>query len=329
MMDGQAAPERASADAEDEPEGRSRPNGEANAGLERLAAKARRWILKAANSQGDGASVEEKLDALLRSEAENGAPRSRSERTLLANVMRLRDTRVEKVMIPRADIVAVDRCASLDETLEAFRSGSHSRLPVYRETLDDPIGVVHLKDVALKYGFGPRANDFNLTALARDVMVVPPSMRINALLERMQATRKHMALVVDEYGGVDGLVTIEDLIEQIVGDIEDEHDDAEGPSWIELSDGVFLVEARAEIRDFEAAAGVTLLDGEWDEEIETLGGLVFVLTGRVPSRGEVVPHPDGHEFEIVDGDARRIKRLRVRIAKPDAAFESAAKQAAE
>ncbi len=325
-MDGRIAPERAPADAsaDDEPEGSSRANGEPFAGLERFASKARRWIVKSVHNHSDKNSVEEKLDAIFRDDAENGAPRSRSERTLLANVMRLRDTRVEKVMIPRADIVALERGASLDETLEAFREGAHSRLPVYRETLDDPIGVVHLKDVALKYGFGPRANDFNLASLVRDVMVVPPSMRVNALLERMQATRKHMALVVDEYGGVDGLVTIEDLIEQIVGDIEDEHDNAEGPSWIELNGGVFLVEARAEIKDFEKAAGVSLLAGEWDEEIDTLGGLVFVLTGRVPSRGEVIQHPDGHEFEIVDADPRRIKRLRVRISKPDAVLADAA-----
>ena len=314
-MDGQISPEHGRADAsDDEPDGNSRSRGEeAFIRLEKLASKARKWLSKAAPTP-ENSTLEEKIDALLRDDDENGAPRSRSERALLANVMRLRDTRVLDVMIPRADIIALERGASLDETLQAFRSSGHSRLPVYRDTLDDPIGVVHLKDVALSFGFGPRSNDFNLSAHAREAMVVPPSMRVHVLLERMQATRRHMALVVDEYGGVDGLATIEDLIEQIVGDIEDEHDGAEGPSWIELSGGVFLVEARAEVKDFEKVAGVTLLPSDWEEEIDTLGGLVFMLADRVPSRGEVIPHPDGHEFEIVDADPRRIKRLRVRIS---------------
>ncbi|MCI4664647.1 MAG: hemolysin family protein [Neomegalonema sp.] len=323
-MDGQTTPaEQPVETAESEPDGSSRTSGEAGRGLDKLVGKARRWLVKAAQTP-EKQSVAEKLDALLRDDAAHDAPLSRSERMLLANVMRLRDTRVEHVMVVRADIVALERGASLDETLEAFREGSHSRLPVYRETLDDPIGVVHLKDVALSHGFGPRVNDFNLSAHVREVMVVPPSMRVHALLERMQATRRHMALVVDEYGGVDGLVTIEDLIEQIVGDIEDEHDGADGPSWIEMNGGVFLVEARAEIPDFEKAAGVSLLPTDWSEEVDTLGGLVFMLSGRIPARGEVIQHPKGHEFEVVDADPRRIKRLRVRISATEAPLADAA-----
>ncbi|MGB0411842.1 MAG: CBS domain-containing protein, partial [Pikeienuella sp.] len=164
-----------------------------------------------------------------------------AERALLHNIIAMRDQRVEEVMIPRADIVSVDVSASLDELTEVFREGSHSRVPVYRETLDDPLGFVHVKDVALDRGFGKKgATDFNLEALVRKMLVVPPSMPTKRLMQRMQASRIHMALVIDEYGGVDGLVTIEDLVEQIVGDIEDEHDQAEAAAWKQETPGVFI-----------------------------------------------------------------------------------------
>ena len=264
-MDGQIPPDNGRAEAgakaggrtdgaNDEPDGSSRETPEVRLGFDDLVRKARSWIQKAAPTQEPG-SLEDRLDALLNDEADEGAPRSRSERMLLANVMRLRDTRVEDVMIPRADIVAIERDASLDETWQAFRSSGHSRLPVYRETLDDPLGVVHLKDIALDHGFGARVNDFSLSGHIRDALVVPPSMRVHALLERMQASRKHMALVVDEYGGVDGLVTIEDLIEQIVGDIEDEHDGSDGPSWIELN-GVPIEDPGDHVA-FDQACGIS------------------------------------------------------------------------
>lgn len=252
---------------------------------------------------------------------ENGDGRdpSSEEQTLLSNVMRLRDVRVAGVMTPRADIVAVPIDASLDDALAVFRESQHSRLPVYRETLDDPVGVVHLKDLALSHGFGAAPESFSLASHLRSVLVVPPSMRIQALLQRMQATRRHLALVIDEYGGVDGLITIEDVIEQIVGEIEDEHDDAERPLWRREPGGAYLVEARALIEDFAAATGAVLLQAGEEEEIDTLGGLVFMLGGRIPERGEVLTHPLGHEFEIVDADPRRIKRMRVRLAAPNAA----------
>ncbi|MEL6978768.1 MAG: hemolysin family protein [Pseudomonadota bacterium] len=250
------------------------------------------------------------------------AVRSRDEAALLANVMRLRDVRVDDVMTPRADIVAVELNASLEDALSVFRESQHSRLPVFRETLDDPAGVVHLKDLALNYGFGAGSDAFALSNHLRSVLIVPPSMRVQALLQRMQATRRHMALVIDEYGGVDGLITIEDVIEQIVGQIEDEHDDAERPLWRREPSGAYLVEARAEIKDFVAATGASLLTDEVEEEIDTLGGLVFMLGGRIPERGEVLTHPNGHEFEIVDADPRRVKRMRVRL-KQAAAGETA------
>lgn len=285
-------------------------SSEDEGGRSSLRKRVRRALTALTLSKGGGA--EERLDEFLSHEGENGETRSQEEREMLLNILRLRDVRVDDVMVPRADIVALDREASLDETIESFRSCSHSRLPVYRETLDDPVGVVHLKDLALSHGFGARANDFALSNHLRSVLVVPPSMRIQPLLQRMQATRRHMALVVDEYGGVDGLVTIEDVIEQIVGEIEDEHDVADRPLWRKLSDGCFLADARAFVEDFEAAVGAKLLADD-EEEVDTLGGLVFMLLGRVPERGEVIAHPEGHEFEIVDADPRRIKRLRVRL----------------
>ncbi len=295
-------------------------SSEEEVGRSSLRRRMRRALAALSLSKTSGA--EERLEEFLSHEHENGEARSQEEREMLLNILRLRDVRVDDVMVPRADIVAIDRDASLDETLESFRSCSHSRLPVYRETLDDPVGVVHLKDLALSHGFGARQNDFSLGEHLRSVLVVPPSMRIQPLLQRMQATRRHMALVVDEYGGVDGLLTIEDVIEQIVGEIEDEHDVADRPLWRKQADGCFVADARAMVGDFEEAVSVKLLSDDGEEEVDTLGGLVFMLLGRVPERGEVIPHPNGHEFEIIDADPRRIKRVRVRLNARSAADPS-------
>ncbi|QIE57244.1 HlyC/CorC family transporter [Pikeienuella piscinae] len=254
-----------------------------------------------------------------------------NERALLTNVRMMRGQRVDDIMIPRADIVAVEVNASLAELTDAFRAGAHSRLPVYRETLDDPVGFVHVKDVALARGFAggdaaeaEAAKPFRLEDIIRQMLVVPPSMLSGRLLQRMQQRRIHMALVVDEYGGVDGLVTIEDLVEQIVGDIEDEHDEADEEAWRREAPGVYAANARAELSDFEAEARVDLLPDDLDEEVDTLGGLVFMLSNRVPERGEVIRHPDGHEFEVIDADPRRIKRLRVRLFDAERAATEAA-----
>lgn len=238
------------------------------------------------------------------------------EQALLLNVMRMRAQRVEDVMVPRADIVAAPESATLEELVRLFEEASLTRIPVFRETLDDPIGFVHLKDLAFAYGFDgeEKRARFDLRRHIRPLLYVPPSMTTAKLLERMQTSRKHMALIIDEYGGVDGLVTIEDLVEQIVGEIEDEHDLAEADPWREESPGVWQVLARADIAEFEAAAGVSLHDEDSAEDVDTLGGLVFMLSGRVPERGEVIAHPGGHEFEVTDADPRRIKRLRVTLA---------------
>ncbi len=235
-----------------------------------------------------------------------------AELTMVTNIIRLRELRVLDVMTPRADIVAVSEDAPLDDVIEMFQSGSLSRLPVFRETLDDPQGFVHLKDLALNYGFGAADTvSFKLSDHVRPALFVPPSMRIAALLQKMQQGRVHMALVIDEFGGVDGLVTIEDLVEQIVGDIEDEHDEADADEWTREQDGAWLIQARADIAEFQAHAGLSLLPADWEEEVDTIGGLVFMLANRVPTRGEVIIHPDGYELEIVDADPRKIKRVRL------------------
>ncbi len=234
-------------------------------------------------------------------------------RAMLLNLRNMRRMRVDDVSVPRADVVAISEQASLEEVVGVFQSSTLSRLPVYAETLDQPVGLVHLKDLALKYGFGAHEGKFDLEGLLRPLLYAPPSMPIGVLLQKMQTARIHMALVIDEYGGVDGLVTIEDLLEQIVGAIADEHDEDESQLWTEEAPGVFVAQARMDLDAFEVAAGVTLVDPEVAEEVDTLGGLVIRLAGRLPVRGEVVPHPDGHEFEVIDADARRIKRLRIRL----------------
>jgi magnesium and cobalt transporter len=249
------------------------------------------------------------------SEDETPAPpqRTAGARDLRVNLRKLRNMRVDDVSVPRADIVAVPADAGLAEIVDVFKASTLTRLPVYGESLDHPLGLVHLKDLALNHGFGAPADGFALKGLLRPLLYAPPSMPIGVLLQKMQTAHIHMALVIDEYGGVDGLVTIEDLLEQIVGDIADEHDEAETELWSEEAPGVYLAQGRMDLDDFERAAGVTLADPALAEEVDTLGGLVFRLAGRVPVRGEIVPHPNGHEFEVLDADARKIQRLRVRL----------------
>jgi magnesium and cobalt transporter len=238
------------------------------------------------------------------------------------DILNLRRMRVEDVAIPKADIVAVPDTVTRDDLVAQFRNTGFSRLPIYSETLDSPVGMVHLKDFALRHGFcapeGEAEDAFDLAEMIRPLLYVPPSMSIGVLLQKMQSERKHMALVIDEYGGVDGLVTIEDLIEQVIGEIEDEHDTEDEDFWSLEQPGQYLALAKTPLDEFEAETGIALTEADDidPEEIDTLGGLVFVLSGRVPVRGEVVQHPAGPEFEVVDGDLRRIKRLRVRLNGP-------------
>ena len=235
-------------------------------------------------------------------------------------MINLRRMRIEDVAIPKGDITCVPLSATKEELLEVFKDSGLTRLPVYNGTLDTPLGFAHLKDFALLHGFNSEDTAFDLQAMLRPLLYVPPSMPIGILLTKMQTERRHMALVIDEYGGVDGLVTIEDLIEQVIGEIEDEHDTEEAELWTLEKSGQYLAQAKAPLDEFEDAIGLHLTeDDEIDaEEIETLGGLVFMLAGHVPARGEVVRHPAGYEFEVIDADPRRIKRLRVRLAPPPA-----------
>jgi magnesium and cobalt transporter len=223
----------------------------------------------------------------------------------------LSDIRVDDVAIPRADIIAVPIDMKLKELLKVFKESGYSRLPVYNDALDAPQGLLHLKDLALEYGFNGKVTQFSIKRMLRPLLYVPPSMTIDVLLQKMQSDRIHMALVIDEYGGVDGLVTIEDLIEQIVGEIEDEHDTEEENLWVEEKPSVYLCQARTPLDDMEKVLNADLASDTDDEDIDTLGGLITMMIGRVPVRGEVIKHPDGFEFEIVDADPRRIKKIRV------------------
>ncbi|MCD1627468.1 MAG: hemolysin family protein [Paracoccaceae bacterium] len=249
--------------------------------------------------------------------AQNTAPKLHE----VHDILNLRRMRVEDVAIPKADITAVPDTITMDELVELFRETGLTRLPVYSGTLDTPLGMLHLKDFALKHGFNGNSSEFSLKQMLRPLLYVPASMSIGILLQKMQSERKHMALVIDEYGGVDGLLTIEDLIEQVIGEIEDEHDTDEDQFWSVEKPGQYLAQSKTPLDDFEAEIGLSLTEHEDvdEEEIDTLGGLVFMLAGRVPVRGEVVQHPAGVEFEVVDADPRRIKRLRVRLPNASAA----------
>src|SRR5689334_19259766 len=246
----------------------------------------------------------------------NEEPINAGERILLGNIIRLRDVTARDVKVPRADIIAVDETIGFDELLAELNAHGHSRLPVYRESLDDVIGFIHIKDlIAARLGGRP----FDLKSILRQVLFVAPSMRVLDLLLQMRLSRQHLALVIDEFGGTDGLITIEDLVEQIVGEIEDEHDIAVGPKLLPRPDGTLIADARATIEEFEERVGPVLTEEEREADIDTLGGLVAHLAGRVPSRGELVAHPSGITFEVIDADPRRLRRLRLRHlpAKPE------------
>ncbi|KFI32759.1 conjugal transfer protein [Haematobacter missouriensis] len=233
-------------------------------------------------------------------------------RSGLGGLSKLRTMRLSDVMVPAAEIVAVDVDIDKDALVGVFREHGFSRVPVYEQTLDRPLGLLLLKDLALRYGFNGHTGPFDLRPLLRPLIYAPPSMPLSVLLQKMQTERTHLALVIDEYGGVDGLVTFEDVLEEVVGEIDDEHDIVEGRLWLQERPGVWIVEARAPLEAFEAAIGMQLADTE-DEEIDTVGGLVFMLSGRVPAEGEEIEHESGAVFEVIDAEPRRIKRLRLRL----------------
>jgi CBS domain containing-hemolysin-like protein len=232
------------------------------------------------------------------------------ERVLLGNVLRLRDKTAYDVMVPRADILAMPEDLTLEQAIRLIQKEGHSRFPVYRGNLDEIVGMVHIKDVFA--AVGRDASTFSLKNILRRPLLVVPQIPVLDLLLQMRAQRIHMALVVDEYGGIDGLVTIEDLVETIVGDISDEHDEIATPTIVERPDGTLELDARTTIEAFEQRMGPILTDEQRAADIDTVGGLVFTLAGRVPARGELISHESGLEFRVLEADARRIRRLRVR-----------------
>lgn len=311
---------------------------------------------------GEQPTLREKLEVLLKEEAKATGEFSPEECNMLAGLLRFGASRVDEVMVPRADIVAIEEMQSLGDLILLFEESGVSRIPLYHETLDDPRGMIHIKDlfrwvssevagravgepekrenggrVAANSNEADGASAVSAAAkskhetaepdlsridltrpiavlkLKKPVLYVPPSMPAMNLLVRMQATRIHMALVVDEYGGTDGLVTIEDLVEQIVGDIEDEHDEEEADLILVDPRLGLVASGRAPVEDLEERIGQKLLKADEEADIDTLGGLVFSIVGRVPARGELIHHPSGVEFEVLDADPRRVKRLKIHV----------------
>ena len=263
-------------------------------------------------------------DALARSKSDT---LSSQERSMLRRILRLGTLTIEDVMVPRADIIAVDDTISVADLMGVFRQAEHSRVPVYHETLDDPRGMVHIRDLmswitseaeackegSLNLGKVDLGRNIASINILREILYVPGSMSVLDLLLKMQTTRLHLALVVDEYGGTDGLVSIEDLVEEVVGDIADEHDVDDEPLMKSDPRLGLVADARTPISDLEKHLGLELASEEQEEEVDTLGGLVFAIAGRIPARGELVQHPSGIEFEVLDADPRRIKKLRIHL----------------
>jgi CBS domain containing-hemolysin-like protein len=264
---------------------------------------------------------------------------SPDESRMLKNILGLRERRLDDLMVPRADIVAVQQDIPLGELVKVFENASHSRLVVYNDTLDEPVGMVHIRDLiafmtaratvqpeadasqeALRAGLDFTALDLAMplstTKIIRTILFVPPSMPAMDLLAKMQATRIHLALVIDEYGGTDGLVSIEDIVEEIVGDIEDEHDEATERAVIRQPDGSYIASGRASLEEAVAVIGAEFDVGDAAEEVDTVGGYIVTLIDRVPVRGELVPGPGPFEIEILDADPRRVKRVRIHPRKP-------------
>ena len=284
------------------------PRNDAGAQQSSLIEVVRDWLRSLARRRDGETQLREILEEMIDERGEETVPADPKERAMLLNMLNFGELRVGGIMVPRADIVAVEQSTPLAGVVKAMSEAGHSRLPVFRETLDDIIGMVHVRDLLPFWGTN---EPFALSGIVRRFLFVPPSMRVRDLLLQMRVTRIHMAVVVDEFGGSDGLVTIEDLVEEIVGDIQDEHDVEELPMLVEKPGGVIEADARVTLEQFAAQVGDMLLPQEHEEHAETLGGLVFTLAGRVPARGELIAHPAGLQFEVIDADPRRIKRLRI------------------
>lgn len=288
---------------QDEPESQSDKKNKKNLSIKTIVKK----FIKPKNGDSFREAIEEVIDQNDQSEdSDIGA--LVHEQNLIRNILELRDSRVIDVMIPRADIVGIDIDCSGENLMSILTEHQYSRFPVYRDNLDNIIGTVHIKDILAKIAAG---EDFKLSELIRDVPIISPAMPLIDLLLLIQESHKHMALVVDEFGGIDGLVTIGDVLETIVGEIDDEYDKDETFEMVDRPDGSVLASARTEIDDLEEKFG-SFLDEEEREDIDTVGGLVFSVAGRVPARGEVLKHPAGFEFEILESDGRKISKIVIR-----------------
>lgn len=231
------------------------------------------------------------------------------ERRLISNILQLRDLPVVDMMVPRADIVAINIKTPHTELLHLLAEKPHSRIPVYKGDMDNIIGIVHMKDMVANLAGGEA---FEIKDIIREPLVVSPAMRVMDLMQQMRQSKIHIAFVVDEFGGIDGLITINDLIEAIVGEIDDEFDFDIEPQFIERPDGTAIADARYSMEDFESRYGDIFIEDDEDEDVDTLGGLVTAIAGHVPSRGEIIHHPSGVEFEIIEADPRRVMRIRLR-----------------
>lgn len=270
-----------------------------------------RGMLRALLGRNGDSQLRDSFEEILEQHDDRDTPIDPDERTLIGNILNIGELTAYDVMVPRADIASIPIDTDLDSMVTIMSRQPHSRYPIHDDSMDDVQGMVHIKDVLA--ATKEPADQFSVRKVMRDVLFVAPTMRVLDLLLQMRMNRLHMALVVDEYGGIDGLVTIEDVVEEIVGEIEDEHDIDQGPKIERKPDGTWIADARVDIEELEERLGPVLAEDERDEDIDTLGGLVFNLAGRVPVRGEVISHePSGLEFEVLEADPRRIRRVRLR-----------------
>lgn len=264
------------------------------------------WVRRQFGGRSNNDNLRDTIEELIEQE-DAGESDASEDLVLLRNVLGVRDQTVDDVMVPRADVIAVEVSTTLADVAKLMSECGHSRLPVFRGQLDDAIGMVHIKDLLACWEDDTATG---IEKIVRKPLFVAPSMSVLQLLLQMRSQRIHMALVVDEFGGIDGLVTIEDLVEEIVGEIEDEHDEEAKPGLVRKAGGLVDIDARYEIEDLEAEIGEFLTEEERDDDIDTVGGLVFYIAGRVPGRGEIIRHESGIEFEILEADPRRIRRIR-------------------
>lgn len=277
-----------------------------------------RWLKNLFAARTSDTSLKESLEEVIEELESEDSSLGEEERSIIKNTLTFGNKRVDDVMVPRTDILAVEDSSNFDDVLKVFVEGTVSRLPVYRESLDEVIAMIHIKDALRVYVEAQKSgHTVSVKSFQRPILFVPPSMKLMDLLTKMQATHIHMALVVDEYGGTDGLLTIEDLVEQIVGDIEDEHDEASVELLAELPSGALRGDARLPIEDLEDLLGIDLLTDDQDEDVDTLGGLVFTIAGYIPEVGEIIIHKSGIHFEIQEGDARSIKTVLIHRPKSE------------